>query len=87
MTQPTARNDNTNRPEEVTEMTNTYTDSESTVVTRDLMELILDEGVPYFGDHVTARSYKEAEILTNNDGFVLRTEQGEFQVTVVQSDF
>jgi len=86
MNQPTT-NPTTNRPEEVTEMTNTYTDSESTVVTRDLMELILDEGVPYFGDHVTARSYKEAEILTNNDGFVLRTEQGEFQVTVVQSDF
>ena len=83
----THTNPNTNRPEEVTEMTNTYTDSESTVVTRDLMELILDEGVPYFGDHVTARSYEEAEILTNNDGFVLRTEQGEFQVTVVQSDF
>ena len=78
---------NTNRPEEVTEMTNTYTDSESTVVTRDLMELILDEGVPYFGDHVAAWSYEEASILTNDDGFVLRTEQGEFQVTVVQSDF
>ena len=83
----THTNPTTTRPEEVTEMTNTYTDSESTVVTRDLMELILDEGVPYFGDHVAARSYKEAEILTNDDGFVLRTEQGEFQVTVVQSDF
>jgi hypothetical protein len=83
----TTTNPTTNRPEEVTEMTNTYTDSESTVVTRDLMELILDEGVPYFGDHVAAWSYEEAEILTNDDGFVLRTEQGEFQVTVVQSDF
>ncbi len=83
----TTTNPNTNRPEEVTEMTNTYTETESTLTTQALIELILDEGVPYFGDHVTARSYKNAEILTNNDGFVLRTEQGEFQVTVVQSDF
>ena len=68
-------------------MSEDYTETESTIVTRDLMELILDEGVPYFGDHVAARSYEEASILTTNDGFVLRTEQGEFQVTVVQSGF
>ena len=83
----TTTNPTTNRPEEVTEMTNTYTETESTLTTQALIELIFAEGVPYFGDYVTARSYKEAEILTNNDGFVLRTEQGEFQVTVVQSDF
>ena len=85
-TNPTT-NPTATRPEEVTKMTNTYTETESTLTTQALIELIFAEGVPYFGDHVAARSYKEASILTNNDGFVLRTEQGEFQVTVVQSDF
>ena len=68
-------------------MSQDYTETESTLTTQAIIDLILDEGVPYFGDHVTARSYKAASILTNDDGFVLRTEQGEFQVTVVQSDF
>jgi len=52
-----------------------------------LMELILDEGVPYLGEGVEVQSYEEASILTNDDGFVLRTEQGGFQITVVQSRY
>lgn len=63
----------------------TFTETPEAYTAQALIDLIHDEGSPYFGNDTAARSYEEASIMTTNEGLVLRTDQGEFQITVVQS--
>lgn len=45
-----------------------------------------EQGLEFFGEYTDVRTYKEAGLMTVNDGLVVHLQNGrEYQITVVQS--